>query len=148
MALFCALLLAVRFVVFPRVEDYRDDLTAALSRQLQQPVEIDRLATGWDGWNPKLVIHGFRVRTGAAAASSPLLDLPQVELVVAWTSLPLLDLRLKSSCSGSRDWRSAATARACCTSRAWNSTRAASATPRRSPSGCCGNRTSRCTRRC
>ena len=29
------------------------------------------------------------------AASSPLLDLPQVELVVAWTSLPLLDLRLK-----------------------------------------------------
>ena len=94
-ALFCALLLAVRFVVFPRVEDYRDDLTAALTTQLKQPVEIDGLATGWDGWNPKIIIHGFRVRSGAGPASSPLLDLPQVEMVVAWTSLPLFDLRLK-----------------------------------------------------
>jgi uncharacterized protein (TIGR02099 family) len=94
-ALFSVLLLAVRFVVFPRMEDYRDDLTAALARQLKQPVEIDRLATGWDGWNPKVVIHGFRVRSGAGPASSALLDLPQVEMVVAWTSLPLFDLRLK-----------------------------------------------------
>ena len=94
-ALFCALLLAVRFVVFPRVEDYRDDLTAALASQLKQPVEIDGLATGWDGWNPKIILHGFRVRSAAGPASSPLLDLPQVEMVVAWTSLPLFDLRLK-----------------------------------------------------
>ena len=94
-ALFCALLLAVRFVVFPRVEDYRDDLIAALASQLKQPVEIDGLATGWDGWNPKIIIHGFRVRSGAGPASSPLLDLPQVDMVVAWTSLPLFDLRLK-----------------------------------------------------
>jgi len=91
--LFCVALLLVRFVVFPRVEAYRDDLTAALSAQLQQPVEIDRLSTGWDGWNPKLVIHGFRVRSGTGA--TPLLDLPEIDLIVAWTSLPALDLRLK-----------------------------------------------------
>lgn len=95
LAFCCTLLLAVRFVVFPRVEDYRGDLTAVLSRQLKQPVEIDGLAVGWDGWNPKVVIHGFRVRSAASPASSPLLDLPQVEMVVAWTSLPLFDLRLK-----------------------------------------------------
>ena len=95
LALFCAILLAVRFVVFPRVEAYRDDLIAALSKQLGQPVEIDGLATGWDGWNPKLVIRGFRVRSGAGAVAAPLLDLPEVDLIVAWTSLPLLDLRLK-----------------------------------------------------
>ncbi len=95
LALCCTLLLTVRFVVFPRVEDYRGDLTAALSRQLKQPVEIDALSAGWDGWNPKVVIHGFRVRSAASPASSPLLDLPQVEMVVAWTSLPLFDLRLK-----------------------------------------------------
>ena len=94
-ALFCVLLLAVRFVVFPHVEDYRDDLTAALARQLKQPVEIDGLATGWDGWNPKIILHGFRVRSAASPASSPLLDLPQVEMVIAWTSLPLFDLRLR-----------------------------------------------------
>ena len=94
-ALFCALLLAVRFVVFPRVEAYRDTLTDSLSRQLGQPVEIDGLATGWDGWNPKLVVHGFRVRDRALASAVPLLELPEVDLIVAWTSLPLFDLRLK-----------------------------------------------------
>ena len=92
-ALFCVALLLVRFVVFPQVEAYRDDLAVALSAQLQQPVEIDRLSTGWDGWNPKVVIHGFRVRSGTGA--TPLLDLPEVGLIVAWTSLPFLDLRLK-----------------------------------------------------
>ena len=93
--LFCALLLAVRFVVFPRAEAYRDTVTAALSRQLGQPVEIDGLTTGWDGWNPKLVVHGFRVRDHALAAAVPLLELPEIEMIVAWTSLPLFDLRLK-----------------------------------------------------
>jgi uncharacterized protein (TIGR02099 family) len=92
-ALFCVALLLVRFVVFPHVEAYRDDLTATLSAQLSQPVEIDRLSTGWDGWNPKVVIHGFRVRSGSGA--TPLLDLPEIDLIIAWTSLPALDLRLK-----------------------------------------------------
>jgi len=45
---FCLLLLAVRFVVFPRLESNRDGLTHLLERQIGQPVEIDALATGWD----------------------------------------------------------------------------------------------------
>src|SRR5262249_48323316 len=93
---FCLTLLAIRFIVFPRVDDYRDRVAAALTRQLGEPVEIDRLATGWDGWNPKLVVHGFRVKSSTGAATDPaLLDLPEVSLIVAWTSLPALDLRLK-----------------------------------------------------
>ncbi len=94
-AIFALLLLALRFVVFPRVDDYRGTLTAALSRELGQQVEIASLTTGWDGWNPKLVIGGFRVGGGAQAVGQPVLDLPQVELIVAWTSLPLMELRLK-----------------------------------------------------
>ena len=39
-AIFALLLLALRFVVFPRVDDYRGTLTAALSRELGQQVEI------------------------------------------------------------------------------------------------------------
>ncbi len=92
---FALLLLAVRFVVFPRVESYRGTLTETLSAQLGQPVEIAALSTGWDGWNPKIAIHGFRVRESVAAGSGVVLDLPEVDLVVAWTSLPLFDLRLK-----------------------------------------------------
>jgi uncharacterized protein (TIGR02099 family) len=88
-------LLAVRYLVFPHVEEYRDTLKAMLARELGRPVEIASLSTGWDGWNPKLVIGGFRVGGDAAGAESPLLDLPQVQLIVAWTSLPLFELRLK-----------------------------------------------------
>jgi uncharacterized protein (TIGR02099 family) len=93
--LFALALLAVRFVVFPQVERYRDALADALSAQLDRPVEIAVLATGWDGWNPKLVVEGLRVRDRGRAAAAPLIELPAVELVVSWTSLPLLDLRLK-----------------------------------------------------
>ncbi len=94
-ALFALALLAVRFVVFPRIEAYRDTLTATLSAQLGKPVEIATMSTGWDGWNPKLVIGGLRVRDSARANDAPLLELPEVDLIVAWTSLPLLELRLK-----------------------------------------------------
>ncbi len=91
--LFALTLLAVRFVVFPRVDAYRDAVTEALSRQLGQPVDIAALSTGWDGWNPKIVIEGFRVRDGSSNVA--LLELPEVDLIIAWTSLPLLELRLK-----------------------------------------------------
>ncbi len=91
--LFALALLAMRFVVFPRVDAYRDTVTEALSRQLGQPVEIAALSTGWDGWNPKIIVEGFRVRDGGGDVS--LLELPEVDLIVAWTSLPLLELRLK-----------------------------------------------------
>ncbi|MGC1817657.1 MAG: DUF3971 domain-containing protein, partial [Casimicrobiaceae bacterium] len=91
---FCVLLLSIRLVVFPQVEAHRTGIAQWLGARIGQPVEIDAVRTGWDGWNPKLSIRGFRVRDRVAGAP-PLLDLPRVDLVIAWTSLPLLDLRLK-----------------------------------------------------
>ena len=66
-AAFALALLVVRFVVFPQIESYRDTLASVLARQLGQPVEIAALTTGWDGWNPKLVVEGFRVLDRARA---------------------------------------------------------------------------------
>ena len=43
--------------------------------------------------------RGFRVRDRAGVRTTPLLELPRVDLIVAWTSLPLLDLRLQASWS-------------------------------------------------
>jgi len=94
-ALFALVLLGVRFIAFPRIDAYRDTLIATLSSQLGQPVEIDSLTAGWDGWNPKLVVGGLRVLDRARMGETPLVELPEVDLVVAWTSLPLLELHVK-----------------------------------------------------
>ena len=91
---FFALLLAIRFVAFPQIESRRGDIAEWLSARVGQPVEIDAIKTGWDGWNPKLEVRGFRVRD-RQPDQGILLELPHVDLSVAWTSLPLLDLRMK-----------------------------------------------------
>src|SRR4029077_3083108 len=94
-ATFALALLLLRLVVIPQVENYRGALAGLLSRQLGQPVEIAGLNTGWDGWNPKLVVEGFRVLDRARANTAPLLLWPKLEMIVSWTSVPLLELRLK-----------------------------------------------------
>lgn len=95
-AAFCALLLVVRLVAYPAVEAHRADIAQWLGSRIGQPVEIDAIVTGWDGWNPKLSIRGFRVRARAGAGAATLLELPRVDLIIAWTSVPLLDVRLKT----------------------------------------------------
>src|SRR5690242_15030671 len=54
-----ALLLAVRLVVYPQLEARRADIAGWLSTRIGQPVEIDAIVTGWNGWNPELSIRGF-----------------------------------------------------------------------------------------
>ena len=94
-AAFCALLLAVRFVVFPQLEEHHGDIAEMLARELRAPVEIDRIVTGWDGWNPRIAIEGLRVRDRAGALSEAVIELPLVTGVVSWTSLFTADLRLR-----------------------------------------------------
>jgi uncharacterized protein YhdP len=90
---FALLLLGLRYVALPRLERNVDMVSRVLAQQIGQPVEIGTLDTGWDGWNPRIDIHGFRLldpENGSAAVT-----LPHVHLVIAWTSLFVLDLRLK-----------------------------------------------------
>jgi uncharacterized protein (TIGR02099 family) len=95
LALACALLLAVRFVLFPNVEAHRDTIAAWIAGELGHPVEIDTILTGWDGWNPEISVQGLRVRDAKRAMAAPLIELPSVTGVIAWTSLLVADLRLK-----------------------------------------------------
>ncbi len=90
----CLVLLAVRFVAFPRIEAHREDVAAAIAKRLGQPVSIAAIVTGWDGWNPRLSVRGFTVYDRAPGGAA-VLQLPRVDLIVSWISLPLLDLRLK-----------------------------------------------------
>lgn len=92
---FCALLLALRFIVFPGIDDHRDRIAARLGAALGQPVTIGQISAGWDGWNPKLAITNFAVHDAATPGAVPALLLARLDAVVAWTSIPTLDLRLK-----------------------------------------------------
>jgi uncharacterized protein (TIGR02099 family) len=94
-ALFCVLLLSIRFFIFPQLESYRGRITSELARQIGQPVELDGLAGGWDGWNPRLDVKNLRVLD--RNDGTPLLTLPEVHLTVAWTSLAFIDLRFKEA---------------------------------------------------
>ncbi len=90
---FALLLLGLRYFALPRLERNVGVVGRVLTQQIGQPVEIGSLDTGWDGWNPRIDIHGFRLldpENGSAAVT-----LPHVHLVIAWTSLIALDLRLK-----------------------------------------------------
>src|SRR5438876_506705 len=53
-AAFCILLLAIRYVVFPQLESHRGQISDLLAQQIGQPVELGALASGWDGWNPRV----------------------------------------------------------------------------------------------
>src|SRR5438874_8629274 len=92
-AAFCILLLAIRFIVFPQLESHRTQITDLLAQQIGQPVELGALASGWDGWNPRLDLKDFRIVDRGSGA--PLLSLPALHLTVAWTSLLFSDLRFK-----------------------------------------------------
>ncbi|MGI8896449.1 MAG: YhdP family protein, partial [Casimicrobiaceae bacterium] len=62
---------------------------------LDAGVAIAAIDTGWDGWNPKLSIRGLAIHDRARPDAAPVLQLPRVDLVIAWTSVPLFDLRLE-----------------------------------------------------
>ena len=89
----CLVLLAVRFVIFPRIEGNREAVARVLSAQIGRPVEIASLATGWDGWNPRIDIGDLRIMEPGADAA--IVTLPDMRLTVAWDSLLFLKLRLK-----------------------------------------------------
>ena len=92
---FCALLLVLRHVVFPSIGDYRESIAARVGAALGQPVTIGTITADWDGWNPSIAITDFAIHDTGAPGAAPALLLPRIDLVVAWTSVPTLDVRLK-----------------------------------------------------
>ncbi|MGI8895772.1 MAG: hypothetical protein ACR2HE_09000, partial [Casimicrobiaceae bacterium] len=74
-ALFCLALLAIRFIIFPRIDSYRAEIVARLSAELDAGVAIAAIDTGWDGWNPKLSIRGLAIHDRARPDAAPVLQL-------------------------------------------------------------------------
>lgn len=91
--LVAAIILALRFWLLPNIERYREDIVAAVSRTVGQPVKIGRIEAGWLGWNPQVNLYDVRILD---AQGREALVLPAVENAIAWRSLLVGDLRMHS----------------------------------------------------
>ncbi len=88
---FAATLLTLRYGVLPNIDAYRGELERSLSQSLGLKVAIRSLDADWQGLNPRLALHGLEVFDAAGRSA---LSFDNVEAVVSWLSLPLLELRL------------------------------------------------------
>ena len=83
--------LAIRFIIFPNIDSYKDDIAAYASQTAGQKITIGDIQTGWDGISPQFVIKNidvFDVENRSA------LHLNDVSASVSWLSVPLLQARL------------------------------------------------------
>jgi uncharacterized protein (TIGR02099 family) len=87
---FGVLLLATRYWVLPRLDDWRGQVEALVSEAMHTPVTIGRMRGGWRAFNPHLVILDVRI-SGPHGAEA--LALPHVEATVSWASLFTLEPR-------------------------------------------------------
>ncbi|MGZ9059978.1 MAG: YhdP family protein, partial [Burkholderiaceae bacterium] len=85
-----ALLLAVRYVAMPRVDDFRPRIEQMVSRALKTPVTIARIEASWRGFNPHLALVSVSVAGSDGRAG---LSLPRVEGTVSWLSALALEPR-------------------------------------------------------
>ena len=87
------LLLTLRYRILPDIERYHDQITAAASAAIGQPLIVGKIAADWDGLRPRLLLSDVKIldKQGKVA-----LSLPRLENTVAWTSLPTLELRFQN----------------------------------------------------
>ncbi len=84
--------LALRYWLLPRIDDYRPWLQQELSRLLGSDVRIGHIEAGWQGLQPQLAVSDLRLLD---ANGRDVLVLPQVDAVLSWTSVAAAGLRLQ-----------------------------------------------------
>ncbi len=83
--------LALRYLVLPHINDYKDKISLSVSEAVGQKVTIDHIDAGWDGLNPHLTLHKVELYD---KQNRPALFLDNVEASLSWLSIPLLEPRL------------------------------------------------------
>ena len=86
--LFCALVLATRWVLLPQVDKYKDDIARFLSDSLHAEVSIGRVSPRWDTFWPQLSLRDVVIqRPDPRSRDANILHLPQVEASFYWRSV-------------------------------------------------------------
>ncbi|MCW5621032.1 MAG: hypothetical protein KIS79_08005, partial [Burkholderiales bacterium] len=88
-----AAFLLLRYVLLPRIDDYRGQIAAAISRAAGQRVSIGAVEGRFDGVHPHLALRDVRVYdTGGVER----LALGAVDGWLSWTSLPAAEPRFRA----------------------------------------------------
>lgn len=94
-AVFLLACLGLRYLVLPKVDQWRPQIEQYASRAVGAPVRIGSIAADWSGLNPQL--HLTRVQFFDGPDNSrPAVDLPSIDAVVGWRSVFRLAPRLLS----------------------------------------------------
>ncbi len=82
---FVALVLGLRYVVLPTINNYREPIAQAIAGSAGQRISIGSITGSWHGYRPELSFMDVKV---FAADGAPALSLNRVEAELSW--LPLL----------------------------------------------------------
>jgi len=91
--LFGITLLVTRYYLLPHIGDWRTRIEAAASSALKAPVTVGHIEADWEGLRPRLLLRDVALQDPAGGNA---LTLPQVEVVVSWTTLIALQPRVQS----------------------------------------------------
>jgi uncharacterized protein (TIGR02099 family) len=83
--------LVVRFIVFPNIDSYKDDISNYATKTLGQKVNIGQIDTGWRGISPHIELKNIDVFD---AQNKVAFHLNDVAANVSWLSVPMMQPRL------------------------------------------------------
>lgn len=86
-------MLGVRYLVLPHINEWRPQIERRLSEALGARVTMGEIAVSWSGLNPSLSLENLRLRD--RATNQELLYVPDAFAVVSWRSLLALDIRFQ-----------------------------------------------------
>jgi uncharacterized protein (TIGR02099 family) len=79
-----ALFLALRYLVLPRIDDFRPRIEALVSQRLHADVRIGKLAPYWSGLAPGVDVSRLEIRDSHGART---LSVPHATATLSWSSL-------------------------------------------------------------
>jgi len=85
--------LAMRYVVLPNIDAYKDKIAEQVSHAAGQKVTIGEIKASWHGLNPHLSLFNVDVYD---AEQRPALSLKHIETSMSWLTIPLLEPRLSA----------------------------------------------------
>jgi uncharacterized protein (TIGR02099 family) len=81
-----AVVLGLRYWLLPGIDEYREDISRAVSRAAGQRVSIEHIQGNWDGMRPHLSLRGVTLHD---KADRPAFTLSRVDSTLSWRSLAL-----------------------------------------------------------